>query len=168
MKSITLLLAFLCLTLQLTSQTSPRFEDYEVVIYRGTIHKPKWIRRVAEDEWRDELGKLVESPAVNFAGKYFVSVHSCGTGCRYYTMTDLTSGRELDLLKNFAAPEPPPKTRDGYPYVTDLLTRANSKLVVAQFHIDSSRGEECRERAFILEGEKLKPITDTCRSCTHY
>lgn len=168
MKSITLLVTFLCLTLEVTSQTSPRFEDYEVVIYRGNIHKPKWIRRVADDEWRDELGKLVEPPEVNFAGKYFVSGHSCGTGCRYYTMTDLSSGRELDLLKDFGAAEPPPKTREGYPYVTDLVTRANSKLVVAQFHIDSPRGEECRERAFTLEGEKLTPVTSTRRSCTNY
>jgi len=166
--SITLLLIFLGLTLPVTGQTSARFEDYEVVIYRGTIHRPKWIRRVADDEWRDELGKLVESPEINFAGKYFVSVHSCGTGCRYYTMTDLSSGRELNLLKDFGAAEPPPTTREGYPYATDLVTRANSKLLVAQFHVDSQRGEECRERAFILEGEKLRPVTNTRRSCTDY
>ena len=168
MKSITVLLIFVSLTLQVTGQTSARFEDYEVVIYRGTIHMPKWIRRVADDEWRDEVGKLVERPEINFAGKYFVSVHSCGTGCRYYTMTDLSSGRELDLLKDFGAAEPPPKTREGYPYVTDLVTRANSKLLVAQFHIDSPRGEECRERAFILDGKKITPVTDTRRSCRNY
>lgn len=168
MKSTITLAAFLALTLQVTGRTSPRFEDYEVAIYRGTIHKPKWIRRVADDEWRDELGKLVEPPEINFAGKYFVSIHSCGTGCRYYTMTDLSSSRELDLLKDFGAAEPPPKTREGYPYVTVLVTRANSKLLVAQFHIDSPRGEECRERAFILEGEKLTPVTNTRRSCTNY
>ncbi len=62
------------LPLQVTGQTSPRFEDYEVAIYKGTIHRPKWIRRAADDEWRDELGKLVEPPEINFAGKYFVSV----------------------------------------------------------------------------------------------
>lgn len=168
MKSITLLLIFLCLTLQVTSQTPPRFEDYEVAIYSGAIHNPKWIRRVGNDEWRDELGKLAEAPEINFAGKYFVSPHSCGTGCRYYTMTDLSSGRELDLLKDFGAAEPPPRTREGYPYVTDLVTRANSKLLVAQFRVDSPRGEECRERAFILEGEKITPVTNTRRSCTSY
>ena len=167
MNSIALLLVFVGLTLQVTGQTSPRFEDYEVTIYRGTIHRPKWIRRVADDEWRDELGKLVD-PEINFAGKYFVSVHSCGTGCRYYTLTDLSSGRELDLLKDFGAAEPPPTTREGNPYVTDLVTRPNSKLLVAQFRIDSPRGEECRERAFILEGEKITAVTNTRRSCTNY
>ena len=168
MNSTTLVLIFLGLIFHLTGQRSERFEDYEVAIYRGTIHRPKWIRRVADDEWRDELGKLVGPPEINFAGKYFVSVHSCGTGCRYYTMTDLSSGRELNLLKDFDATEPPPTTREGYPYVTDLVTRADSKLLVAQFRVDSPRGEECRERAFILEGEKIMPITNTRRSCTNY
>ena len=83
-------------------------------------------------------------------------------------MTDLSSGRELDLLKDFGAAEPPPTTREGYPYVTDLVTRANSKLLVAQFRVDSPRGEECRERAFILKGEKITPVTNTRRSCTNY
>ena len=168
LKSITLLLMSVGLTLQVTGLTSSRFEDYEVAIYRGTIHRPKWIRRVADDEWRDGLGKLVEPPEINFAGKYFVSVHSCGSGCRYYTLTDLSSGRELDLLKDFGAAEPPPTTREGYPYVTDLVIRANSILLVAQFRVDSPRGEECRERAFILEGEKITPVTNTRRSCTNY
>jgi len=159
---------FVGLTLQVTGQTSPRFDDYEVAIYKGTLHRPRWIRRVADDEWRDELGKLVEPSEVNFAGKYFISVHSCGTGCRYYTLTDLSSGRELDLLKAFGAAERPPATREGYPYVTDLVTRANSKLLVAQFRVDSPRGQECRQRAFILESAKLTPVTNTRRSCTNY
>ena len=159
---------FVGLTLQVTCQTSPRFEDYEVAIYRGAIHSPKWIRRAADADWRDELGKLVEPPEINFAGKYFISVHSCGTGCRYYTLTDLSSGRELDLLKDLGATEPPRTTRKGYPYVTDLVTRANSKLLVAQFRVETPRGEECRERAFILEAEKLTPVTNTRRSCANY
>jgi len=50
MKSITLLLVFVGLTVQMTGQTSPQLEDFEVAIYSGTIHRPKWIRRVREDE----------------------------------------------------------------------------------------------------------------------
>jgi len=168
MKSITLLLIFLGLTLHVIGQRPPRFEDYEVAIYRGRIHRPKWIRRVADDEWRDEASKLSDPPQINFAGKYFVAVHSCGTGCRYYTMTDLSSGKELDLLKDFSVREPPPKTRAGFLYLTDLLTRANSRLLVAQFRVQSPRGEECSERAFILERERLTPVTNTRRSCTKY
>jgi hypothetical protein len=165
---VTVSLILLCLTPSLAAQSSPRFEDYEIAVYTGTIHRPKWIRRVRGDEWRDNIGKLVEPPEINFAGKYFVAVHSCGTGCRYYTMTDLSSGRELNLLNDFGAAEPPPKTREGYPYVTNLVTRANSKLLVAQYRIDSPRGEECRERAFVFDGDKLTPTTGTRRTCTQY
>jgi hypothetical protein len=157
---------FFALTLQVKAQSSPRFEDYPVAIFTGAIHQPKWVRRVGDDEWRDEVNKLVEAPVVNFAGKYFVAVHSCGTSCRYYTMTDLSSGRELKLLKDFGAAEPSPTTRKGYTYVTDLLTHANSKLLVAQYHVNSSRGEECRERAFLFDGKLIAPLTNTRRTCT--
>ena len=143
---------FFAFTLQVKAQTAPRFEDYKVAIYTGAIHQPKWIRRGEAGEWRDELDKLVEPPEINFAGKYFVAVHSCGTGCRYYTMTDLSSGRELKFLKDFGA--------------ADLLTRANSKLLVAQYHVNSPRDEECRERAFLFDGKLITPLTNTRRTCT--
>jgi hypothetical protein len=159
---------FFSLTPSSASQSASRFEEYKVPVYKGAIHRPKWIRHVRGDEWRDNLGKLVDPPEVNFAGKYFVVVHSCGTGCRYYTMTDLSSGRALDLLKDFGAAEPAPKTRDGYPYVTDLITRANSKLLVAQYHVELGSGEECRERAFVFDGEKITPVTNTQRTCTNF
>jgi len=161
-------LLFFILPLSLAAQSSPRFEDYEVAVYSGRIHPPKGFRHVKGDEWRDNLGKLVAPPEVNFAGKYFVSLHSCGTGCRYYTMTDLSSGVELKILNDFGAAEPPPKTREGNPYLTDLVTRANSKFLVAQYRIDSPRGEECRERAFVFDGDKLTPTTGTRRTCTQY
>jgi hypothetical protein len=166
--AIVVSLLFSCLTPSSTPQSATRFEDYVVPVYTGAVQRPKWIRHVLGNEWRDKLGKLVEPPAVNFAGKYFVSVHSCGTGCRYYTMTDLSSGRELSLLDNFSAGEAPPKTREGYSYVTDLVTRANSKLVVAQYRIDSVHGKECRERAFVFDRGKLTPATGTRRTCRQY
>lgn len=50
----------------------------------------------------------------------------------------------------------------------DLVTRARSKLVIAQYRVDSPRGEVCRERAFVLEGEKISPVTNTRRTCTQY
>ena len=161
-------LIIFCVSTSLGAQTSLQFKDYEVPVYSGAIHRPKWISRIADDEWRDKSGKLVDPPEVNFAGKYFVAVHSCGTGCRYYTMTDLSSGRELDVLKDFDAAEPPPKTLEGYPYVTDLVTRANSKMLVAQYRVDSPVGEECRERAFVLDGDKLTPLSGTRRKCSEF
>jgi len=157
-----------CFVPSLAAQSLPRFEDYQLPVYKGAFFGPKWIRHITGNEWRDNLGKLVEPPGVNFAGKYFVSAHSCGTGCRYYTMTDLSSGLELNVLKDFDSAEPSPKTHEGYTYVAILVTRANSRMFVAQYRIDAPRGEECRERTFVFEGQKIAPITGTRRTCTQY
>ena len=111
MKAITIIgvaLIFSGLTPSSVAQSLRQFENYEVSIYTGAIHRPKWIRHVSGNEWRDGLGKVVDPPEVNFAGKYFVALHSCGSTCRYYTMTDLSSGPDLDLLNGFSSAEPPP------------------------------------------------------------
>src|SRR6185295_16216671 len=57
-------------------KAAPVFEDYNVSPYQGEVHPPEWIRQ-ENGEWRDDLGKLVEPPRVNFAGKYFMEVHGC-------------------------------------------------------------------------------------------
>ena len=165
---LTLSLLGVCFSAQSPTPAAPTFEDYPIAVYSGRIHRPKWIRRGTSGEWRDQLGKLVEPAEINFAGKYFVSVHSCGTSCRYYTMTDLSTGRELNLLRDFDAVEPPPRTHDGYQFITDLVSRPDSKLLVAQYRIDAPRGERCRERSFILEAGKLSAVSGTRPTCTRY
>ena len=79
MKSLgqAIFLLILCVLSIPAQDNLPRFEDYEVSLYRGNTHLPNWIRRGSDDDWRDDLGKLVDSPEINFAGRYFVAVHSC-------------------------------------------------------------------------------------------
>ena len=149
-----------------------RFEDYRTKVYRGVKHSPKWIHRAENDCPRDELGKCIsDEPRINFAGKYFVSVHSCGTGCRYFRLTDLSTGRELRSLRIFDSTEPLPKTADGFPYVVELITKPFSRLLVAQYHIDLGAGvnnssrTNCRERSFLLDQAVIKPLTKIRPSC---
>ena len=147
----------------------PRFEDYEVALYGGPTRPPKWVSRGAQGEARDELGKLVDDPHINFAGKYFLVGHSCGTGCRYYTLTDLSSGRDLGVMDIFTTAEPRPKTLDGHDYLTELFTRPGSRMLVAQYHVELSPDrEECRERVFLFENGRLRPITKTRRGCREF
>ena len=147
----------------------PKFEDYPIPIYRGRIHRPSWAHLKKGDCWRDKLNKCIgDYPAhVNFAGKYFAIAHSCGTECRYYTLTDLSTGRELEVLSDFETAEPMPKTSDGHEYLTLIFTRPNSRMMVAQYYIhlglnpDGTYKEECRERRFIFDGHHIKPVSGT-------
>ncbi len=144
---------------------APRFEDFPTVRHTGPWVPPKGMRRGAGDEWRDENGKLVDPPSMNFAGKFHVSRNSCGTGCRYFTLTDLSTGRDLALLAPFATGESPPKTQEGYTYITELITRPNSHMIIAQYLVDTPTGDECRERMFVMQGEKLRPVSNTRIGC---
>jgi hypothetical protein len=56
------------------------------------------------------------------------------------------SKRKLDVSSDCQRALPQPTTREGYAYVSDLVTRSNSKVLVAQFRIDSPRGEDERSR----------------------
>lgn len=145
----------------------PSFSNYPTVKYRGRVHKPKWIRQAKTGEWRDSLNKLVSQPHVNFAGKYFVSGHSLGTGARYYSMTDLSTGRELTLLDRFTTGEPTPKLRDGREFLTVIYVRPKSRLIVAQYLVDYMKNPdpECRERSFVFEARRLRPVTKVSYRC---
>ncbi len=164
-----LILVFLVFSIsaQEEEEKLPRFENYEVPLYQGKIHLPKWIKFDKEyDFWRDDLEKAVDDPKINFAGKYFITAHSCGTQCAYYTITDLASGRDLRVLDVFSYAEPTPKTSDGYEYFTDLFYRPNSGMLIVQYQVDlGDRNFQCRERLFLFEAGKLKPITQTRREC---
>jgi len=110
----------------------PSFQNYRVQVLKGKIVRPKWIRRSPTGEWRNEFGKLVDPPKVNFAGRFYIATHSCGTGCRYYSLTDLQTGRDLQALDAFAAGEEPPRTKDGRSYMSVLYHRPFSNLLIVQ------------------------------------
>jgi len=124
---------------------------------------PDWASQDATGEWRDGLGKAIPKPEINFAGKYFVAAHSCGAGCRYYSATDLSSGMDRDFLRMFASTDPPPVTKDGYPYITELYVRRDSAVIVATYTVSTPNGPLCRTKRFILEGLIVTPVSGTTR-----
>ena len=87
-------------------------------MYEGRIIGPENISSSGEGDWRNENGKSVAPLEINFAGKYYIVTNSCGTGCRYYSMTDLSTGKDIDVLSPFATAEPAPRTKEGYSYLT--------------------------------------------------
>jgi hypothetical protein len=148
----------------------PQFEDYPVAIYTQRIHVPAYYVQHG-DVWRDNMGKQVEAPRINFAGKYYIGLHSCGAECRYFTLSDLKENRDSPALDMFSsAGQDPMKTSDGRVYTTELISRPDSKLLVARFHIEKASGapDECRQRIFVLsnDGQKVEPVTNTINSCS--
>ena len=141
--------------------TSASFSEYSVDLYRGDMHISRDISRDHQGVWRDGAGKAIAKPEVNFAGRYYLGVHSCGASCRFYSLTDLSTGADLDALNMFASTDPPPTTRDGYRYVSYLTTKPDSVLLIATYVIDTPSGTKCRERPFALQELTLVPVART-------
>jgi hypothetical protein len=83
-------------------------------------------------------------------------------------MMDLSIGTENHVLDIFSSTDPPSRTRDGHLYFSNLVTRAQSKIVIAQYHVllDPFGAEECRERVFIMKEISLIFLTKTKIGCS--
>jgi hypothetical protein len=138
----------------------PRFEDFPVpaaAVLPSTEVKVPAEFTLDGNAWRNALGKWVAEVRVNLAGQYYLTVNSCGTGCRYYSLHDLKTGRAVKMTTRFDRPEDSPP-----PIVVDLETRADSRLVLAREQ--SFEGTACRERAFVFERGQFRPLAGT-RAC---
>jgi hypothetical protein len=129
------------------------------------MHKDEW------GDWRDELDHLIvpPGPEVNFAGEYYLSKHGCGTGCFTYELTNLKTGVNVPDIYMFSGGEFLLKTKDGHPYLTELYHMPDSRLLIAEYHLDfddPNKTETCRQRYFVLKNGKLRPISRTFLFCT--
>jgi hypothetical protein len=86
----------------LFNDVQPKFDQYHADVYQGRVYPLKGYSKDQDGFWRDPNGKAVGAPEINFAGSYYISLHSCGTGCRYYMMNNMITGEESDLLRMFA------------------------------------------------------------------
>ena len=128
----------------------------------GDVHKD------SKGAWRDDSDKLVEDPEVNFAGDYYLAAHSCGTSCRYYTLDNLRSGREVKSVSMFDAAEPLPARKTGT-YVPILFFKPDSRLLIVQYELDLSPPVEhnpCRQRYYVFENGRFRSLSKTLMSCT--
>jgi hypothetical protein len=144
------------------------FDDFFVDVFDGVTMLPDEYKEESNGVWRDSFGKRIDPPHVNFAGKYFLSLHSCGAGCRYYTLTNLVDGKMNRSIEMFESGDPPPLTREGYPYMTTLFYRKNSAMLVAQYQIQTPEELICRERIFMFDEEQIKAITGTRYYCNSW
>lgn len=129
------------------------FDQYRIDVYKGTIHPPSGFVHKT-DGWWDEMGKRINSVEINFAGQYYLGLHSCGAGCRYYSLTNLADGKDLSrLLERFTS-----NPDEGKQAFFELFFQKNSQLLIARYFKDSytTNYQEC---LFLLKNEQLKNIT---------
>jgi hypothetical protein len=146
-----------------------QFEQFPVKVYQGPIKIPDGLHKDEDGQWRNDDGKPAAASEVGFAGEYYLPAHSCGTGCRYFDLVSLRTGVSVPAISMFNAGEPLPVTKDGRPYLTMLYYRPDSCMLIAEYHLDfddPNKTETCRQRYFVLEGDKLRPISRTFPFCT--
>lgn len=101
-------------------------------------------------EYRDENNLSIGEIKANFAGKFCIILHPCGSGCRFYSLLDLESGREnYEILGDFNTT---PDEREK-PSIDVLISRKESKLlIVRSFFKDNSY----KQSFYLLENKNGK------------
>ena len=132
------------------------FDEYKVKeVYKGEIKIPKSYKKDEEGLYRDKFGKFVSNQQdfyINFAGKYMIVTHSCGTSCYYRTVEDLSVGKSVKIegMDKFDNTETRPLFKDsemgGF---AKLYTREDSDLLMARYvNFDT---DVCMQEYFVLK-----------------
>lgn len=141
---------------KLEQKLEVKFDKYKVKeVYKGEIKIPKSYKKDEEGLYRDELGKFVSNQQqfyINFAGKYMIVTHSCGTSCYYRSVEDLSNGKtvKIDGIEKFDNTETRPLFKDsemgGF---AKLYTREDSDLLMARYI--NFESEDCKQEYFVLK-----------------
>ena len=145
------------------------FDKHKVKeVYKSEIKIPNSYKKDEEGKYRDSAGKYVGNQQdfyVNFAGKYMIVTHSCGTSCYYRTVEDLSAGKSVKIegMDKFDNTETRPLFKDsemgGF---AKLYTREDSDLLMARYI--NFESEDCKQEYFVLKTlkngkKKLKSIS---------
>jgi len=158
LKKIMIILALIITShgTELEEKLEAKFDEYKVKeVYKGEIKIPNSYKKDEEGLYRDKFGKFVSNQQdfyVNFAGKYMIVTHSCGTSCYYRTVEDLSAGKtvKVDGMSKFDNTETRPLFKDsemgGF---AKLYTREDSDLLMARYvNFDT---DICKQEYFVLK-----------------
>ena len=141
---------------ELEQKLEAKFDKYKVKeVYKGEIKIPNSYKKDEEGKYRDSAGKYVGNQQdfyINFAGKYMIVTHSCGTSCYYRTVEDLSVGKSVKIegMDKFDNTETRPLFKDsemgGF---AKLYTREDSDLLMARYvNFDT---DVCMQEYFVLK-----------------
>lgn len=150
------IMCLFCFLLVHANELLEEFNKYPANVYQREYKIPKDYQ-CSNKECKDINNKLVDL-SINFAGKYSIIAHSCGTGCRFYSMLNIENGEDnLKILSQFnTMPD-----LDGKEAIDDLLSKSNSRLLVVRTISDT----DCKQKKFLLDNNTLKPISqfESCK-----
>lgn len=145
-----------------------RFDNYRVEIFRGKYLPSENMEKDSKGYFiQITSGKIYYELGPNFGGKYFITTGGCGTGCRWFSMNDLTNGKPIDAIRMFQGDENN-FTKDGFQYVIDMHHKPSSNLLIVQYQLMNTpeKISDCRERSFVFQDNKFVPIDKTYYSCS--
>lgn len=134
------------------------FDQYKIDVSKEPIQIPSGYTYKG-DMWVDELGKRVDPVKINFAGQYYLGLHSCGAGCRYYTLNNLENKQDLSALLDQFTSNPD----EGKNTFIQLFYQKNSRLLIARY-FKNDTFKEYHDCQFLLKNNKLESIEKCSRT----
>lgn len=157
------LLSTICLSLFVSFGFSLDFGQYPSQAFEGKYNIPPAYKLQSNGwEYKDENNISIGEIKINFAGKFCVILHSCGSGCRFYSLLDLENGIEdYEILSSFnTIPDEREKSS-----IDELITHKESNLLIVQSFFDNS----CTQSSYLLQdtkGKKYLKILSNNTPCT--
>lgn len=124
----------------LSMSQTPEFHDFEAVVHRGNIARPRLTRDPEIQNFRTRI-VAASGKAPNFAGHYHLVIWGCGAGCRMGAVIDVKSGQVTML---------------PYAVAGSFDFRKNSRLLVMNgSRNESEEDNESDQHFYEMSGTKL-------------
>lgn len=154
-----LILVLFCLAFSLNAkELSLNFSSYPAKV----VNLKKIPRRdlVVTDEnkyLKSRLKKLIKKRKINFAGSYSVASIGCGTGCSFWLVVDLATGKtpKDELMTVSYCNDNSPKR------FKTILSRADSRLLAIVGTSTMSSNPQCMLYYYVEDNGKIKLIKKT-------
>lgn len=128
--------------------------------FKGEIVLPEGYRK--EDGMIfNNINKAVDL-TINYNGKYSIVRNSCGAGCVYLTLVDLSTGEvDENILADYNTNEMTSMEIDGKRYISIPLSKKESTGIIMKYipEIDEEINT-CYEQKFTIEKGTLKELSE--------
>lgn len=128
-------------------------------VYKGEIVLPEGYRK-EEGMIFNDINKAVDL-TINYNGKYAIVRNSCGTGCMYLTLVDVSNGKvDENIFADYNINEITAMEINGERYISIPLSKKESRGIIMKYKPADSADETCYEQKFIIENGTLKELSE--------